>query len=63
VVVPAAGATVDPAGLIVFCGQHLAGYKKPKAVDVVASLPRTPYAKIAKREVRAPYWAGLDRVI
>ena len=63
VVVAAPGASIDPAELIAFSGTHLAGYKKPKAVDVVASLPRTPYGKIAKREVRAPYWAGLDRVI
>jgi acyl-CoA synthetase (AMP-forming)/AMP-acid ligase II len=63
VVVPAPGATVDPAELIAFSGQHLAGYKKPKAVDVVEALPRTAYGKVAKREVRAPYWAGLGRTI
>jgi acyl-CoA synthetase (AMP-forming)/AMP-acid ligase II len=63
VVVPVAGTRVEPAELIAFTGLHLAGYKKPKAVDVVDSLPLTPYGKVAKREVRAPYWAGLDRTI
>jgi acyl-CoA synthetase (AMP-forming)/AMP-acid ligase II len=63
VVVPVAGATIDPGELIAFSGVALAGYKKPKAVDVVASLPKTAYGKIAKREVRAPYWAGLGRSI
>jgi acyl-CoA synthetase (AMP-forming)/AMP-acid ligase II len=63
VVVPAAGAHIEPEELIAFAGRHLAGYKKPKAVDVVEALPLTPYGKVAKREVRAPYWAGLDRSI
>jgi acyl-CoA synthetase (AMP-forming)/AMP-acid ligase II len=63
VVVATPGASIDPAELIAFSGQHLAAYKKPKAVDVVDALPRTAYGKIAKREVRAPYWAGLGRTI
>ncbi|HEY3604545.1 MAG TPA: AMP-binding protein [Sporichthyaceae bacterium] len=63
VVVPVPGAHIDAGELIAFSGRHLAGYKKPKAVDVVEALPRTSYGKIAKREVRAPYWAGLGRSI
>jgi len=63
VVVATPGTSIDPAELIAFSGQHLAGYKKPKAVDVVDALPRTAYGKVAKREVRAPYWAGLGRTI
>jgi acyl-CoA synthetase (AMP-forming)/AMP-acid ligase II len=63
VVVPVAGATIDPAELISWSGKYLAGYKKPKGVDVVAALPKTTYGKVAKREVRAPYWAGLGRSI
>ncbi len=63
VVVPVEGATIDPDELIAFSGQYLAGYKKPKGVDVVAALPKTTYGKVAKREVRAPYWAGLGRSI
>lgn len=47
--------------LIDFVGQHLAPFKKPKAIDFVDALPRTAYGKIAKREVRAPYWAHLQR--
>jgi len=63
VVVPVTGSQIDIDALIAFTGRHLAGYKKPKAVDVVAELPKTAYGKIAKREVRAPYWAGLGRTI
>jgi acyl-CoA synthetase (AMP-forming)/AMP-acid ligase II len=63
VVVPAAGATIEPDELIAWSGQYLAGYKKPKSVSVVEALPKTTYGKVAKREVRAPYWAGLGRSI
>lgn len=49
--------------LISLVGEHLAPYKKPKAVDFVDSLPRTSYGKVAKREVRATYWAHLDRAL
>jgi acyl-CoA synthetase (AMP-forming)/AMP-acid ligase II len=43
--------------------EHLAGYKRPKSVEFVDALPKTSYGKIAKREVRARYWAHLDRVV
>jgi acyl-CoA synthetase (AMP-forming)/AMP-acid ligase II len=63
VVVPRPGARLDPAELIAFAGRHLAGYKKPKAVDIVESLPKTAYGKVDKKLVRAPHWAGLGRVL
>ena len=37
--------------------------KKPRAVDFVDALPRTAYGKVAKREVRGPYWSHLDRAL
>ena len=54
VVVPVAGATIDPAELIAFSGQYLAGYKKPKGVDVVDALPKTTYGKVAKKRGAGP---------
>ncbi|PWJ25317.1 acyl-CoA synthetase (AMP-forming)/AMP-acid ligase II [Branchiibius hedensis] len=62
VVVSATG-RVGERDLIEFVGDHLAGFKKPKAIDFVDSLPRTSYGKIAKRAVREKYWSGLDRTI
>lgn len=56
VVVRTPGSTVDAQELIEFCGRHLAGYKKPKAVDFVTELPVSGYGKILRREVREPYW-------
>jgi long-chain acyl-CoA synthetase len=44
--------------LIAWCADHVAGYKKPKAIDFVAELPVSGYGKVLRREVREPYWAG-----
>ena len=41
----------------------LAGYKRPRSVDVVESIPRNPSGKVLKRELRAPYWAGRERSV
>jgi acyl-CoA synthetase (AMP-forming)/AMP-acid ligase II len=60
VVVPKAGVTLTAEELIAHCGQYLAGYKKPKNVDFVDSLPVNGYGKILRREVRERYWQGLS---
>jgi long-chain acyl-CoA synthetase len=62
VVVPVADPP-DPAELIAFCHGRLAGYKCPKSVDFADTLPRTASGKLLKREIRAPYWTGADRLI
>lgn len=49
--------------LVELCKEHLAGYKAPRSVDYVDSIPRTATGKIQKRPLRDPYWAGLDRRI
>jgi fatty-acyl-CoA synthase len=41
----------------------LAGYKRPKTVEIVAELPLTRYGKIDKKVLRAPHWAGSARGI
>jgi long-chain acyl-CoA synthetase len=63
VVVREQGAEVGDAEIIAFCGQHLAGYKKPKGVDFVDELPVSGYGKILRREVRERYWEGQGRMI
>jgi acyl-CoA synthetase (AMP-forming)/AMP-acid ligase II len=57
------GDAVTEADIITFVGERLAGYKKPKSVEFVESLPKTTYGKLDKRAVRAPYWAGQDRMV
>ena len=49
--------------LVAYGREHLAGYKCPRSIDFVAEIPRTSTGKLQKRELRDPYWAGLDRRI
>jgi long-chain acyl-CoA synthetase len=63
VLAPDAAATADTieADLIAFARESLAGYKLPKSVDVTDVLPRNPSGKLLKRELREPFWAGVER--
>ncbi|MGE3075269.1 MAG: fatty acid--CoA ligase [Dehalococcoidia bacterium] len=63
IVVKKPGAEVDPADIIAFARERIAGYKVPKSVDFADVLPRNPSGKILKRELREPYWAGRDRQV
>jgi acyl-CoA synthetase (AMP-forming)/AMP-acid ligase II len=47
--------------IINFCKDHLASYKKPKSVEFTAEIPKNPYGKVLKREIREKYWVGEDR--
>lgn len=58
VVVPKPGEMLSSKEIIDFCGEYMAGYKKPKAVDFVDELPVSGYGKILRREVRDRYWQG-----
>jgi long-chain acyl-CoA synthetase len=53
----------DPTGpeLIAFAREHLGGFKLPKQVDFADTLPRNPSGKLLKRELREPYWHGVER--
>jgi long-chain acyl-CoA synthetase len=50
------GASTSAEELIAFCKKHIAGYKAPKSVELVDSLPKNAAGKILKRELRAKYW-------
>jgi fatty-acyl-CoA synthase len=56
---PGANATADE--IIEYCKGRLASYKKPRLVKFVDSMPRTSIGKIAKSELREPYWRGRGR--
>jgi len=47
--------------IIAHCHGSLAGFKCPKRVEFVASLPRTATGKLQKFKLREPYWAGYER--
>jgi acyl-CoA synthetase (AMP-forming)/AMP-acid ligase II len=60
VVVLRDGAALSGDEIIGFCGEHLAGYKKPKAVDFLNELPVSGYGKVLRREIRDTYWQGRE---
>jgi long-chain acyl-CoA synthetase len=47
--------------IIEFCKENLASYKKPKSVDFVETLPRTPSGKVLKPELRKRYWKEYEK--
>ena len=52
------GANCTADELIVLCKKNMAGYKAPKSVEFVDSLPKNPSGKILKRELREKYQPG-----
>ena len=46
------GTTVDPAALVAFARERLAGYKVPRRVYFVSSLPRTGSGKVQRKNSR-----------
>jgi fatty-acyl-CoA synthase len=51
------------AALIAWARERIAGFKTPRSVDFVDMLPRNASGKLLKRELRAPYWVGVDRQV
>jgi acyl-CoA synthetase (AMP-forming)/AMP-acid ligase II len=47
--------------LIAFCRGRLAGFERPRSVDLVAALPRNASGKVLKRVLREPYWKDAKR--
>ena len=61
IVVPREGQHPTPEEVIEFCRGRLGGFKLPRSVDFVETLPRNPSGKVLKRELRERYWAGETR--
>ena len=55
--------TVTEEELIQHCKEILASYKKPKSVEFVEDLPKNAYGKVLRKDLKEPYWKGLDRRI
>ena len=60
---PAPGALLDAEAIRSGLRPHLASYKLPRRIEIVASLPREDTGKIFKRKLRDPFWAGTGRHI
>ena len=57
------GASVQVSALQDQVRQQLGALNAPKAIESVAALPRSATGKVLKRELRARYWQGWDRII
>lgn len=55
VIVLKAGAKATEDEIKEFCGNRLAGFKKPKSVDFWKELPKSPQGKILKKEIRQAF--------
>jgi acyl-CoA synthetase (AMP-forming)/AMP-acid ligase II len=58
---PGMSATAEE--VIAFCAARLADYKKPRSVDFVPELPRSPTGKLLKNTIREAYWNSSGRSI
>ena len=47
--------------IISYSRTQIAAYKCPKSIEFIKELPRNPSGKILRRELRDPYWEGIDR--
>lgn len=52
---------LSEAEVMEWAAAHLAGFKRPRRVELVTELPRNAMGKVDKRRLRDPYWAGRDR--
>jgi len=58
-----AGETIDVEELREFAEPRLANYKRPRAYELRAELPRTDAGKLLKRVLRDEYWQGRDSAV
>ncbi len=57
------GGAVTAEELIRFSSQKLAAYSRPKQVEFVAEIPKTPYGKADKKAIRARFWKDQERQV
>jgi fatty-acyl-CoA synthase len=55
IVVPQAGQSPSAGDIVEFCRHKLARYKVPKTIVFTPSLPRSPYGKVIKAELRRQF--------
>ncbi len=55
------GASVTADEIIEFCRDRLAGYKIPRRIETIDTIPRNASGKVLKKDLREPYWEGVER--
>jgi len=63
IVVLKEGKRITAEEILDYCKKNLAGYKRPRSVELANDFPRTATGKILKRILRQPYWEGQERNI
>ncbi|MBL8549451.1 MAG: long-chain-fatty-acid--CoA ligase [Hyphomonadaceae bacterium] len=58
---PKAPPTKD--AIVAWARERIAGYKLPKSVDFIETLPRNASGKVLRRQLREPFWEGRDRAV
>ena len=61
IIVPVPGTNPNPEDIITFTKDLIAGYKCPKSVDFVETLPRNPSGKVLRKDLREKYWGDTER--
>ena len=57
VVQPRSGSSLDADGVVTWCRENLADYKRPRVVEFVDELPRDPNGKVRKPKLREAWIA------
>jgi acyl-CoA synthetase (AMP-forming)/AMP-acid ligase II len=52
--------SVDADEIVAFCADRLAGFKRPRAIEIWPDLPTSPVGKSLRREVRDRMVAAVD---
>ena len=60
-IVPREGHAVTRDDIVAHCRSNMAGFKIPRNVEFVETLPRTATGKLKKFELREAYWEGVDK--
>ena len=60
-IVPREGATPTSDEIVQHCRANMAGFKIPRQIEFVETLPRTATGKLKKFELREAYWQGVGK--
>ncbi len=63
VVVAKPGMEIEEASVIAWARDRIAPFKCPRSVDIIPALPRNASGKILRKDLRAPYWEGYERMV
>jgi acyl-CoA synthetase (AMP-forming)/AMP-acid ligase II len=55
------GDDIDIEELVAFCRERLAGFKVPRQIEFIKEIPRNASGKVLKKDLREPYWEGIER--